>query len=163
MLAMDWLISWRRQIWAFLGILHVEVPECIEKPANAEIKIWVLTGDKMVTTINIGGGSSITFCVSPIMVLLPFCLSYQQGSRLDVGQGACSSSIVLCRAELKTFVDFHGNELQWEKSTEEAVSIDQNEANMNEFPYGDPSPSDAVTESIDAGSLLAQNSPPLFP
>ncbi|GAU20813.1 hypothetical protein TSUD_132980, partial [Trifolium subterraneum] len=30
------------------------VPECIEKLAQARIKIWVLTGDKMETAINIG-------------------------------------------------------------------------------------------------------------
>lgn len=32
----------------------VKVPECIEKLSNAGIKIWVLTGDKMETAINIG-------------------------------------------------------------------------------------------------------------
>ncbi|KAG0484214.1 hypothetical protein HPP92_008293 [Vanilla planifolia] len=30
------------------------VPECIDKLAQAQIKIWVLTGDKMETAINIG-------------------------------------------------------------------------------------------------------------
>ncbi|GAA0186789.1 primary active transporter [Lithospermum erythrorhizon] len=30
------------------------VPECIDKLQNAGIKIWVLTGDKMETAINIG-------------------------------------------------------------------------------------------------------------
>ncbi|KAL2926833.1 putative phospholipid-transporting ATPase 11 [Bienertia sinuspersici] len=30
------------------------VPECIDKLAQAGIKIWVLTGDKMETAINIG-------------------------------------------------------------------------------------------------------------
>ncbi|KAD0007806.1 hypothetical protein E3N88_44926 [Mikania micrantha] len=34
--------------------LQKGVPECIEKLANAGIKIWVLTGDKMETAINIG-------------------------------------------------------------------------------------------------------------
>ncbi|KAK4346302.1 hypothetical protein RND71_032641 [Anisodus tanguticus] len=43
-----------------LGVTAVEdklqkgVPECIEKLAKAGIKIWVLTGDKMETAINIG-------------------------------------------------------------------------------------------------------------
>lgn len=32
----------------------VQVPECIEKLARAGIKIWVLTGDKMETAVNIG-------------------------------------------------------------------------------------------------------------
>lgn len=31
-----------------------QVPECIDKLAQAGIKIWVLTGDKMETAINIG-------------------------------------------------------------------------------------------------------------
>lgn len=32
----------------------VQVPECIEKLGQAGIKIWVLTGDKMETAVNIG-------------------------------------------------------------------------------------------------------------
>ncbi|CAI9763197.1 unnamed protein product [Fraxinus pennsylvanica] len=35
------------------------VPECIEKLANAGIRIWVVTGDKMETAINIGYASSL--------------------------------------------------------------------------------------------------------
>lgn len=31
-----------------------QVPECIDRLAQAGIKIWVLTGDKMETAINIG-------------------------------------------------------------------------------------------------------------
>jgi magnesium-transporting ATPase (P-type) len=30
------------------------VPECIDKLAQSGVKIWVLTGDKMETAINIG-------------------------------------------------------------------------------------------------------------
>ncbi|KAK4850540.1 hypothetical protein QYF36_007598 [Acer negundo] len=36
-----------------------KVPECINKLAKLEIKIWVLTGDKMETTINIGFACSL--------------------------------------------------------------------------------------------------------
>lgn len=36
----------------------MQVPECINKLAQAGIKIWVLTGDKMETAINIGYGIS---------------------------------------------------------------------------------------------------------
>lgn len=32
----------------------VKVPECIDKLAEAGIKMWVITGDKMETAINIG-------------------------------------------------------------------------------------------------------------
>lgn len=35
------------------------VPECIDKLAQAGVKIWVLTGDKMETAINIGFASSL--------------------------------------------------------------------------------------------------------
>ncbi|XP_058183035.1 putative phospholipid-transporting ATPase 9 [Rhododendron vialii] len=35
------------------------VPECIDKLAQAGIKLWVLTGDKMETAINIGFASSL--------------------------------------------------------------------------------------------------------
>jgi len=35
------------------------VPECIDKLAQAGIKIWVLTGDKMETAINIGYDSAL--------------------------------------------------------------------------------------------------------
>ncbi|XP_008782426.2 putative phospholipid-transporting ATPase 9 isoform X2 [Phoenix dactylifera] len=39
--------------------LQVGVPECIDKLAQAGIKIWVLTGDKMETAINIGFSCSL--------------------------------------------------------------------------------------------------------
>ena len=32
----------------------IQVPECIDKLALAGLKIWVLTGDKLETAINIG-------------------------------------------------------------------------------------------------------------
>lgn len=35
-------------------MLFFKVPECIQKLSNAGIKMWVLTGDKMETAINIG-------------------------------------------------------------------------------------------------------------
>lgn len=39
-----------------------QVPECIDKLAQAGMKIWLLTGDKKETAINIGQGlrNSIT-------------------------------------------------------------------------------------------------------
>lgn len=38
----------------YLHFLLMQVPECIDKLAQAGLKIWVLTGDKMETAINIG-------------------------------------------------------------------------------------------------------------
>ena len=35
----------------------LKVPQCIDKLAQAGLKIWVLTGDKMETAINIGFAS----------------------------------------------------------------------------------------------------------
>jgi magnesium-transporting ATPase (P-type) len=39
-----------------MKVMHffLKVPDCIDKLAQAGIKIWVLTGDKMETAINIG-------------------------------------------------------------------------------------------------------------
>ncbi|XP_008787943.2 putative phospholipid-transporting ATPase 9 [Phoenix dactylifera] len=39
--------------------LQLGVPECIDKLAQAGIKIWVLTGDKMETAVNIGFACSL--------------------------------------------------------------------------------------------------------
>ncbi|RZB45876.1 putative phospholipid-transporting ATPase 8 isoform B [Glycine soja] len=39
--------------------LQKGVPECIEKLAQAKIKLWVLTGDKMETAVNIGYACSL--------------------------------------------------------------------------------------------------------
>lgn len=42
-------------VWyLYLFYFACQVPSCIDKLARAGIKIWVLTGDKMETAINIG-------------------------------------------------------------------------------------------------------------
>lgn len=38
----------------FLCLLLLQVPECIDRLAQAGLKLWVLTGDKQETAINIG-------------------------------------------------------------------------------------------------------------
>lgn len=55
--------------------LQEGVPTCIETLSRAGIKIWVLTGDKMETAINIAYGrvfhrllSEILFLLSPILI-----------------------------------------------------------------------------------------------
>lgn len=40
------------------------VPNCIETLSRAGIKIWMLTGDKLETAINIAYGSLLTFYYS---------------------------------------------------------------------------------------------------
>jgi len=37
-----------------MNLFVPQVPECIDKLAQAGIKLWVLTGDKMETAINVG-------------------------------------------------------------------------------------------------------------
>ncbi|XP_010907601.1 probable phospholipid-transporting ATPase 4 isoform X2 [Elaeis guineensis] len=52
--------------------LQKGVPQCIDKLAQAGLKIWVLTGDKMETAINIGFSCSLLrqgmkqICISPV-------------------------------------------------------------------------------------------------
>lgn len=41
----------------FTSVPFDQVPQCIDKLAQAGLKIWVLTGDKMETAINIGSVS----------------------------------------------------------------------------------------------------------
>lgn len=52
------LIKWMNQLgndfFLSFSFLVLQVPDCIDKLAQAGIKIWVLTGDKMETAINIG-------------------------------------------------------------------------------------------------------------
>lgn len=48
--------------------LQQGVPECIDRLAQAGLKIWVLTGDKQETAINIG-----YVTLTPLR-LVPFCL-----------------------------------------------------------------------------------------
>lgn len=44
-----------------------KVPECIDKLAQAGLKIWVLTGDKLETAINIGYAS---FTLQNLLLLI---------------------------------------------------------------------------------------------
>jgi len=41
--------------------LQDQVPETIETLMKADIKIWILTGDKQETAINIGNSASLNF------------------------------------------------------------------------------------------------------
>jgi P-type E1-E2 ATPase len=41
-------------VLSFLTSVLYQVPQCIDRLAQAGLKIWVLTGDKMETAINIG-------------------------------------------------------------------------------------------------------------
>jgi P-type E1-E2 ATPase len=41
-------------LFSKLCLVLYQVPQCIDRLAQAGLKIWVLTGDKMETAINIG-------------------------------------------------------------------------------------------------------------
>ena len=41
-------------IFALIVFSGIQVPECIDTLAQAGIRLWVLTGDKMETAVNIG-------------------------------------------------------------------------------------------------------------
>ena len=62
--------------------LQQGVPECIERLANAGIRIWVLTGDKQVGT----EGASATL---QLLVCAALSLASQPGSKLAPASG-CS-------------------------------------------------------------------------
>lgn len=49
--------------------LFKKVPDCIEKLSQAGVKIWVLTGDKTETAINIGYLSSDFFLILSCSVI----------------------------------------------------------------------------------------------
>ncbi|XP_051147937.1 probable phospholipid-transporting ATPase 4 [Andrographis paniculata] len=68
--------------------LQKGVPQCIDKLAQAGLKIWVLTGDKMETAINIGFACSLLrqgmkqICISTDVATLP--QDAKQASKKDV-------------------------------------------------------------------------------
>lgn len=61
-----------------------QVPQCIDRLAQAGLKIWVLTGDKMETAINIGyavAKKKSLICTSNFLYLV--CTS-QRSTSCDV-------------------------------------------------------------------------------
>ncbi|KAK4392988.1 putative phospholipid-transporting ATPase 8 [Sesamum angolense] len=100
--------------------LQKGVPECIDKLANAGIKVWVITGDKMETAINIGlqvqalqikskkekhqlsssEGSSVSFGLIIDGKSLSFALSKNlENSFLDLAINC--ASVICCRSTPK--------------------------------------------------------------
>jgi phospholipid-translocating ATPase len=57
--------------------ISLQVPECIHKLAQAGIKIWILTGDKLETDVNIGLAPYVVTYLRIEMSPLKFkCLMY---------------------------------------------------------------------------------------
>ncbi|KAL3501616.1 hypothetical protein ACH5RR_036065 [Cinchona calisaya] len=77
--------------------LQPGVPECIDKLAQAGIKIWVLTGDKMETAINIGYACSLLRQgMKQIMVTLetPEIIALEKGDNKQAIAKASKQSVV---------------------------------------------------------------------
>lgn len=56
-------VCWKFQLVNLCVFLFSQVPQCIDKLAQAGLKLWVLTGDKMETAINIGS----VFCLDQVL------------------------------------------------------------------------------------------------
>ncbi|URE48277.1 E1-E2 ATPase [Musa troglodytarum] len=73
------------------------VPECIDKLAQAGIKIWVLTGDKMETAINIGYACSLLRQgMKQIIITLdrPEIIRLEKGGNKDAFAKASRDSVI---------------------------------------------------------------------
>ncbi|KAF3584523.1 hypothetical protein F2Q69_00031704 [Brassica cretica] len=71
--------------------LQKGVPQCIDKLAQAGLKIWVLTGDKMETAINIGYACSL---LRQGMKQISIALKHEEGSSQDP-EAAARESILM--------------------------------------------------------------------
>ncbi|KAK4373291.1 hypothetical protein RND71_008675 [Anisodus tanguticus] len=77
--------------------LQQGVPECIDKLAQAGIKIWVLTGDKMETAINIGYASSLLRQGMKQLIInleTPDIIATEKGGDKDATARASKESVV---------------------------------------------------------------------
>ncbi|DBB12995.1 TPA: hypothetical protein ACH3X3_005736 [Trebouxia sp. C0006] len=91
--------------------LQAGVPEAIERLANAGIKIWVLTGDKQETAINIGFACSLLrndMTQYIISANLPEVLALEEAGKMDDAYALAHSKIgeqlqdaMQCMAEAK--------------------------------------------------------------
>ncbi|CAO2836402.1 unnamed protein product [Amaranthus hypochondriacus] len=101
--------------------LQKGVPECIEKLAQAGIRMWVLTGDKMETAINIGYASSLLRRgMKQIVISLdsPEILSSEnQGDKESIAK-ACLESV------RQQIVDARSQIISLNRSTEIGLIID---------------------------------------
>ncbi|CAH2037966.1 unnamed protein product [Thlaspi arvense] len=83
------------------------VPECIDKLAQAGIKIWVLTGDKMETAINIGFACSLLRQEMKQIVInleTPHIKALEKAGEKDVIEQASRESVVKQMEEGKALI-----------------------------------------------------------
>ncbi|KAI3317817.1 phospholipid-translocating P-type ATPase [Xylariaceae sp. AK1471] len=78
--------------------LQAGVPETIDKLRRANIKVWMLTGDKRETAINIARSASLAKSFSQIYVLDVTAANLQETMRsifVDIDQGLVSHSVLV--------------------------------------------------------------------
>nr|BAJ86425.1 predicted protein [Hordeum vulgare subsp. vulgare] len=93
--------------------LQKGVPDCIDKLAKAGIKIWVLTGDKMETAINIGYACSLLRQgMKQITITLdtPDIIALEKGGDKGAINKASKVSVVQQINEGKKLINASGNE-----------------------------------------------------
>ncbi|KFY76639.1 hypothetical protein V499_03770 [Pseudogymnoascus sp. VKM F-103] len=91
--------------------LQKGVPETIEKLRRANIKLWMLTGDKRETAINIGHSCRLIKDYSKVIILDTTLSTVEQlmaTSLLDIGQGSVAHSVVVVDGQ--TLSDIEANE-----------------------------------------------------
>lgn len=78
--------------------LQEGVPRCIAKLLEANIKVWVLTGDKMETAINIGHSCNLLHTDMPLFLMKQSTLSSVQETvnkyRTELGEGLGRENLV---------------------------------------------------------------------
>ncbi|QPH03861.1 hypothetical protein C2857_000256 [Epichloe festucae Fl1] len=90
--------------------LQEGVPETIDKLRRANIKVWMLTGDKRETAINIGHSARVCKPFSEIYILDRHCHSGNLRDRLtttlnDVGRGMVPHSVVVVDGQTLSAID----------------------------------------------------------
>ena len=91
--------------------LQQGVPETIDKLRRANIKLWMLTGDKRETAINIGHSCRLIKDYSKVIILdttLSTVEKLMATSLLEIGQGSIAHSVVVVDGQ--TLSDIESNE-----------------------------------------------------
>lgn len=105
--------------------LQVGVPETIDKLRRANIKVWMLTGDKRETAINIARSANLAKSFSEIYVLDATVADPQESMRgvfVDIEQGLVSHSVLVVDGYTLSIVE--KNEVLSNMFFELAVRID---------------------------------------
>ncbi|CAG8973915.1 hypothetical protein HYALB_00003693 [Hymenoscyphus albidus] len=88
--------------------LQKGVPETIDKLRRANIKIWMLTGDKRETAINIAHSARLAKNYSDVIILDHTTGEFEQRmatATLDIGKGAIAHSVVVVDGQTLSEID----------------------------------------------------------